>query len=97
MPIQRLLQNLELEAEAFTRLVRAYEKTLHALRLVDRTDPITELVARKVIEIGRSGGRDAAEISSLAVKQLGADEASKVTKPCVQRLAVAAPARRHVP
>ena len=75
MPIQRLLQDLEIEAEAVTRLVHAYEETLHALRLVDRTDPITDLVARKVIEIGRAGGRDAAEISSLAVRQLGADEA----------------------
>jgi hypothetical protein len=97
MPIQRLLQNLELEAEAFTRLVRAYEKTLHALRLVDRTDPITELVARKVIEIGRSGGRDAAEISSLALRQLGAHEAVDATKPCEQCHAVAAVAGRHVP
>jgi hypothetical protein len=71
MPIQRLLQNLELEAEAVTRLVIAYEETLRALRLVDRTDPIADLVARKVIEIGLSGDRDAAEISSLAVRQLG--------------------------
>lgn len=51
MPIQRLLQNLELEPEDITRLVIAYEKTLRALRLVDRTDPIADLVARKVIEI----------------------------------------------
>jgi hypothetical protein len=71
MPIQRLLQNLELEAEDITRLVTAYEETLRALRLVDRTDPIADLVARKVIEIGLSGDRDAAEISNLAVKQLG--------------------------
>ena len=71
MAIQRLLQNLELEAEAVARLVHAYKETLLALRLVDRTDPITDLVARKVIEIGCSGGRDAAEISSLVVRQLG--------------------------
>jgi hypothetical protein len=71
MPIQRLLQNLELEAEDMTRLVTAYEETLRALRLVDRTDPIADLVARKVIEIGLSSDRDAAEISNLAVKQLG--------------------------
>jgi hypothetical protein len=71
MAIQRLLRHLELEADAVRRLVTAYEETLRALRLVDRTDPITDLVARKVIEIGRSGDRDAAEISSLAVRQLG--------------------------
>jgi hypothetical protein len=70
MPIQRLLQDLQLEAEDVTRLVTAYEETLRALRLVDRIDPIADLVARKVIEIGLSGNRDAAEISDLAVKQL---------------------------
>jgi hypothetical protein len=36
VPIQRLLQKLELEAEAVTRLVTAFEETLRALRLVDR-------------------------------------------------------------
>jgi hypothetical protein len=48
----------------------AYEKTLRALRLVDRGDPITELVARKVIEIGQGGVRDPAQISRLAVEAL---------------------------
>ena len=32
--------------------------TLRALCLVDRSDPITELVARKVFEISQSGVRD---------------------------------------
>jgi hypothetical protein len=50
--------------------VAAYEQTLRALRLADRTDPITELVARKIIEVGESGLRDAAEISRRAVKSL---------------------------
>jgi hypothetical protein len=49
-------------------LVAAYGKTLRAL--VDRSDPITELVARKVIEIKQSGVRDPAQISRLAIKAL---------------------------
>jgi hypothetical protein len=70
MAILRLLQNSQLAAEDMARLVAAYEKTLRALRLVDRSDPITELVARKVIEIGQSGVRDPAQISRLAVMAL---------------------------
>jgi hypothetical protein len=70
MAILRLLQNSQFAAEDVAGLVAAYEKTLRALYLVDRSDPITELVARKVIEIGQSGVRDPAQISRLAVEAL---------------------------
>ena len=71
MPILRLLEQLPLEPEEVAGLLCAYQQTLHALGLVDRTDPIVELVARKVIEIGGTGVRDPAEIAILAVKDLG--------------------------
>ena len=70
MAILQLLQNSELAAEDMARLLAAYEKTLRALGLVDRSDPMTELVARKVIEISQSGVRDPAQISRLAVRAL---------------------------
>jgi hypothetical protein len=70
MAILRLLQNSQLAAEDMARLVTAYEETLRALNLVDRIDPITELVARKVIEISQSDVRDPAQISRLAVMAL---------------------------
>lgn len=72
MAILRLLQNSALGQEDIALLVMAYEETLRALRLVDRNDPITELVARKIIEIGEAGIRDPAQICGLAVKELGA-------------------------
>ena len=72
MPIYRLLQDSSLPAESTARLVTAYQQTLRALRLVDRNDPITELVARKIIEIAASGLHDPAEISKRAVKALSA-------------------------
>ena len=69
MPIRRLLENSPSPPEEISRLVAAYELTLRALHLVDRNDPIAEMVARKVIEIGDRGG-DALEISKLTVKEL---------------------------
>jgi hypothetical protein len=42
---------------------------LRSLDLVDRRDPIAEIVAKKVIEIGKGGG-DAVEIAKLAVNEL---------------------------
>jgi hypothetical protein len=67
--IRRLLENSFFPVEEVSRLVVAYERTLRALDLVDRHDPVTEIVAKKVIEIGKRGG-DANEISKLAVKEL---------------------------
>jgi len=50
--------------------VTAYELTLRALGLRDRSDPITQLVAEKIIEVGRFGIEDPAEISKVALKEL---------------------------
>ena len=70
MAIYKLLQNTAFEPEDIERLVSAYEQTLRALRLKDRSDPITQLVAEKIIAIGRLGIEDPAEISKLALKEL---------------------------
>ena len=42
--------------------------TLRALDLVDRNDPLTAMVADKIMEIGAAGLKDPAEISKRAVK-----------------------------
>ena len=48
----------------------AYEKTLRGLGIQDRSDPIAEMVAKKVFEIGRSGIEDPSQICELAIKAL---------------------------
>ncbi len=50
MPILRLLEGSGLGAEDIERLRCAYENALRALHLVDRNDPVAEIVARKIIE-----------------------------------------------
>ncbi len=70
MTIRRLLTNNG-EPEDVRRLDRAYRHTLRSLYLVDRDDPVAEIVAKTVIEIGATGVRDPAEISRIAVRQLG--------------------------
>jgi hypothetical protein len=71
MAIYRILQNMPLSPEDIGRLAAAYEATLKALGLSNRADPITELVASKIIEIGQTGVFDPAQISTLAVQALG--------------------------
>jgi hypothetical protein len=70
MTIHTLLKNTTFGPEEIERLVTAYEKTLRALGLNNRSDPITQLVAEKIIAVGRLGVEDPAEISKLALEEL---------------------------
>lgn len=71
MPINRLLEQSSSGVEEAELLKTAYDKALRALHLTDRNDPITEIVAKKIIEISRTGLRDPAQICARAVKELG--------------------------
>ena len=71
MPIYRLLQNVPMGPDEIARLTTAYEETLRTIGLVDRNDPITEMIARKIIEIGQSGVRDPMLLSELTIKEMG--------------------------
>jgi hypothetical protein len=71
MPINRLLVGTKLEQEEVETLERAFAYTLKSLHLVDRNDPICEIVARKVIEIASAGTHDPKEIAKLTANQLG--------------------------
>jgi len=71
MAIYRLLAKSPLGPEEIETLVAAYEHTLRVLRLVERSDPITELVAKNIIEVAQTGLKDPAKISAQAIKELG--------------------------
>jgi hypothetical protein len=71
MTIHRILQNTPFGPEDIEILVSAYEQTLRELGLKDRSDPLTEIVAKKVIEIRQTGIRDPAQIFQLTIKELG--------------------------
>jgi hypothetical protein len=73
MAIYRLLQNSPLGPEEIAILTDAYERTLRTLGLIDRNDPVTEIVARKIIELGQRGVREAVKLSELAIKELGVE------------------------
>ena len=71
MAIYRLLKGSTLETELIRSLEAAYEKTLRATGLVDRDDPMTEMIARKIIEIAQTGIHDPAQLSAMAIKEIG--------------------------
>jgi hypothetical protein len=69
--IYRLLQNVPLGPEELKCLTDAYERTLETLSVKDRNDPLTESIAKKIIELGQTGLKDPAQISARAIEDLG--------------------------
>ena len=71
MTIRRLLNDDKLAGpHEVERLYSAYRDVLRSLHLVDRNDPVAEIVAKTVIGIGATGVREPSEISKIAVKRL---------------------------
>ena len=71
MAIYRLLQNSAFAPEDIAPLVAAYEDCLRALKLTDRSDPMTELVAKKIIELAQTGIRNSSQLGRLAIQEIG--------------------------
>ena len=71
MSIYKIIQNTPLEPDDLQRLVTAYKQTLLVLGLKERDDPLTRIVAQKIFEVGQTGIEDPADISKIAIKQLG--------------------------
>jgi hypothetical protein len=71
MAIYRLLQEAAWDQADIDRMTVAYEAALKFLHLADRTDPLTELIAKKIIEVTRDGDQDPARICARAIKELG--------------------------
>ena len=71
MAINRLMREASFGPAEIAVMTAAYDAALERLRLKDRTDPITELVARKIIEVFRRGEHDPPRICTRAITELG--------------------------
>jgi hypothetical protein len=70
--MQRGIDNAaQSDSNELGRLNAAFNLSLRGLHLVDRNDPICDMVARKVIEIGTNGVSDPKEIANRVTRQLG--------------------------
>ena len=70
MAIYRLLQKSGLGSDDTLRMGEAYELALVELGLKDRNDPLTEIVAKLIIEIAQTGLKDPRTICANALSQL---------------------------
>ena len=70
MTIHRLLQHSAFNQDDIDRMVAAYEDCLQTLGLADRSDPVTEKIARQIVEIAQTGERDPTVVSKQALEVL---------------------------
>ena len=84
MAIYRLLQGAAFDPEAVKALTDAYEATLQKLKLTDRTDPLTEIVATAIITAARSGERDPIRLMESALADV---RQAAGARPTLKRLA----------
>jgi hypothetical protein len=69
MPINRLLKDKRTPAE-IELLNRAFDYALHLLGVVDRDDPLCDMVGRKVIEVSADGISEPRKIAEMAVARI---------------------------
>ena len=65
-----LLDGFAFGPEEIRYVAKAYDDALSALGLANRDDPATRLLAKKIIEIARTGERDPIKIRRRAIERL---------------------------
>ena len=71
MPLLRLLEDQAFGPDEITVMVTAFEEALRELRLTDREDPATLMVAQRIIEAARQGEREPARLREAGIKGEG--------------------------
>jgi hypothetical protein len=74
MPLTPYLAEGVFDPLAVSAMSAAYGAACASLGLVDRTDPLNEIVARKVIEIAGTGERDPQRLTDLVLLAFSADK-----------------------
>jgi hypothetical protein len=70
LAVYRLLQSAVFDDHAVKTITTAYEAALRELRLVDRADLCTEIIACKILECAKTGERDPKRLCELALKDI---------------------------
>jgi len=72
VPIRALLQDGVFSPEDITALATAFEDSLSALGLVDRTDPVVTMVAQQIIYMARQGERSPTRLRDCVLNEFQA-------------------------
>ena len=70
MALYRRLAGAAFDDRAVKAMAVAYEAVLLDLKLIDRDDPLTEIVANKIIECAATGERDADRLRGVTLQHI---------------------------
>jgi hypothetical protein len=77
MPIRQFLRtDASFGPDDLAAMGAAFDDALRKLQLNDRTDKVTELVARQIISIAKQGERDPARLCEAALRAFKEDGAA---------------------
>jgi hypothetical protein len=71
MAIYRLIANGSFGPDEIEVMTAAYEDALIDLRVANRDDPITELIAKAIVTVTATGERDPILVKERAINALG--------------------------
>ena len=71
MPINRLLKDGQHTSDEIELLNKAFTRALNLLGVADRNDPLCDMVARTIIEVGATGVSEPRKIAEMAVALIG--------------------------
>ena len=70
MVLYRRLAGAAFDDRAVKAMAVAYEAVLLDLKLIDRDDPLTEIIANKIIECAATGERDADRLRGVTLQHI---------------------------
>jgi hypothetical protein len=68
MPIRGMLDAGVFSPREISEMAAAFDSTLAALNLVNRTDPVTELIAKVIIDCAKQGQIDRVRLRDCAIE-----------------------------
>lgn len=71
MAIYRLFQEGKFGPDDIERMSKAYEAAFELLHIPSRTEPLSEVIAAKIIQVYRTGERDPPRLCARAIRELG--------------------------
>jgi hypothetical protein len=84
VPIYELLRRQgSFEPEEVAMLGKVFDDVLQTLGLVDRKDPVTEMVAKKLVELAKTGVRDPLRLKALTVQAFTQQQQQQIQRKTV--------------
>ncbi len=95
MAIYKLIAKGSFAPDEIETMAAAYERALLELNLIDRNDPLTEMVASSIVAVAATGERDPQILMERALRALGGHTGESEVGDSAHRLPSVSPISGH--